>query len=68
MTTTQTTAAAKREIREALKASGITARVAASTTLINVTLADKADAPAALAALPGAYVDDYSPRLLLIRR
>jgi hypothetical protein len=68
MTATTATATAKREVREALKAAGITARVAASSTLINVTLTDKADAPAALKALPGAYVADYSPKLVLVRR
>jgi hypothetical protein len=79
MTTTSTpaarTAAAKRETRSAVEAAGFAvAKVAASASRVNVTLADEADVPAVLRAFPGAtapYADSASSssrRLVLIPR
>ena len=62
------TAAAKKEVREALTSEGLKAKVTASTTWINVRVADAADRPAVLALFPGSTAPDYDSRTVYISR
>jgi hypothetical protein len=72
MTTTQTaaqaTAAAKREVREALAFAGFTAEVFASKAYITVQVADAADRPAILQMYPDAIACEWNACNVYITR
>lgn len=67
-TAAQATAAAKREVRDALKFAGFRAEVAAGKTHLKVTVADAADRAAVLRMYPDATACEWNARALYIAR